>query len=715
MKKRIVFLTVSVLYGGCLFAQTNIFPASGNTGIGTVTPGEKLTVLTASNVFGIAHTNGTVKLATALNGSGAFLGTSTNHPLFLRTNSSPAQITLLQSGNVGINTTTPRSKLDVKGSDVYLNGVRAGVGGSGYDTTAGNTCLGNGALRATIYGYIGGDEGSTPTYYGFDNTAVGRSALGNNTDGSSNTAVGQGALLANTYGNNNTAVGSYSLAGPVTGSNNSAFGFESLGYSSTGSGNVALGTYALRYSDGSSNTGIGVNVLYNNRASNNTAAGYGALYQNTTGTSNTAVGYQSLDSNTTASENTAVGFNTLLRNKTGGFNTAIGYNALLNNTTTSNTAVGHNALWTNSTGSFNTAVGRFALNTNSIGTQNTATGIYSLYRNTTGNFNSAHGPFALYNNTTGTDNAAFGDRALYNNATGSLNTAIGYNASTNSGALSNTTAVGYNATTTASNQVRIGNSSITSIGGYVGWSNVSDGRIKRNVKKNVPGLKFINLLEPVTYTLDLAAAGKIIHLPVGGVQTEDNKTERPDTDKTIEAKQQIVYTGFIAQDVEKAAQKMDFDFSGVDAPKNDNDIYSLRYAEFVVPLVKAVQELSQQNEELYKQNEELKKEMNELKTLIKGKNTNTQEVTLTDASLGQNMPNPFSDITSIPYMLPGKYSTAAIVITGNNGGIVKSISVNGHGLSALSVNTRQLAAGSYQYSLIVDGKIADSKQMMINR
>lgn len=49
-------------------------------------------------------------------------------------------------------------------------------------------------------------------------------------------------------------------------------------------------------------------------------------------------------------------------------------------------------------------------------------------------------------------------------------------------------------------------------------------------------------------------------------------------------------TGFIAQEVEIAAKEIGFDFSGVDAPKNENDFYGLRYAEFVVPLVKAVQE-----------------------------------------------------------------------------------------------------------------------------
>jgi len=749
MKKRIAFLVVSALSGTCLFAQTNIFPASGNTGIGTVTPAEKLTVLTASNVLGISHTNGTVKLATALNGSGAFLGTSTNHPLFLRTNSSPAQITLLQSGNVGINTTTPRSKLEVKGSDAYINTVRVGLGGIGSDTMSTNTCVGKYALSIVEYGSIVDVPGSA---HGFDNTAIGFGAQNSNTWGSSNTATGTNALYVNSVGNNNTAMGANSLAQSFNGDNNSAFGFNSLSYASPvrTMNNVAVGAFALQFGSQEANTGvgvsaleqnttsfntavgyrslqknttgtnnvaIGVNALLNNKtANNNTAVGNEALFMNTTGTGNTALGYQSLDSNTTASENTSVGYNTLFKNKSGGFNTAVGYNALRNNIATSNTAVGHSALWTNSTGGFNTALGRFALNTNATGSQNTAAGNYSLYRNTSGNFNSAHGPYALYNNTTGTDNSAFGDNALYNNTTGSYNTAIGYSASPNSGILSNTTTVGYGAITTASNQVRIGNSSVTSIGGYVGWSNVSDGRIKRNVKKNVPGLKFINLLEPVTYTLDLVAASKIISMPViGGEQKEDEKKDRPETGKASEAKQQIVYTGFIAQDVEKAAKKLDFDFSGVDAPKSDKDIYGIRYAEFVVPLVQAVQELSKQNEELYQQNQELKKEMVELKTLIKGKNVSTQDITLTDASLGQNMPNPFSNATSIPYMLPEKYSSAAIVITGNNGGIVKSITVNGYGLNTLSVSTKQLAAGTYQYSLIVDGKVADSKQMVISR
>jgi hypothetical protein len=50
-----------------------------------------------------------------------------------------------------------------------------------------------------------------------------------------------------------------------------------------------------------------------------------------------------------------------------------------------------------------------------------------------------------------------------------------------------------------------------------------------------------------------------------------------------------------------------YDFSGVDKPKNENDTYGLRYGEFVVPMIKAMQEQQQQIEDLKKQIEELKK------------------------------------------------------------------------------------------------------------
>jgi len=67
-------------------------------------------------------------------------------------------------------------------------------------------------------------------------------------------------------------------------------------------------------------------------------------------------------------------------------------------------------------------------------------------------------------------------------------------------------------------------------------------------------------------------------------------------------KSEMLMSGFIAQEVEAAAQEIGYEFSGIDAPRNANDFYGLRYAEFVVPLVKAMQEQQIQIENLKQEN-----------------------------------------------------------------------------------------------------------------
>src|SRR6266566_9239287 len=90
------------------------------------------------------------------------------------------------------------------------------------------------------------------------NTAIGSSALFNDTTGERNTASGAGALFSNT-----------------TGFSNTASGVSALQSNSTGGGNTASGVFALE-----SNTTGG----------DNTATGVSALANNTTGARNTAIG-----------------------------------------------------------------------------------------------------------------------------------------------------------------------------------------------------------------------------------------------------------------------------------------------------------------------------------------------------------------------------------------------------------------------------------------
>ncbi len=283
--------------------------------------------------------------------------------------------------------------------------------------------------------------------------------------------------------------------------------------------------------------------------------------------------------------------------------TAVGSGALNAAKAAYNTAVGYRTLYTNSSsGYYNTAIGGLAMYSNTGGDYNVATGFNSLYKNTTGSSNTGLGHYALYANTTGGYNVAVGNYALRYNTTGSRNTAIGYFAgpsSSNTG-LSYTIAIGYYARPTASYTAVIGNSSVKYL--YLGTTLVkstSDGRFKENVKEEVPGLDFISLLRPVTFTWDLHKLDEFRGVP-DSVYSENSEME-----EVRLANEEKIHTGFIAQEVEAAADSIGYDFSGLLTPENDNSIYGLSYAEFVVPLVKAVQEQQTIIEELTKRIEEL--------------------------------------------------------------------------------------------------------------
>lgn len=179
--------------------------------------------------------------------------------------------------------------------------------------------------------------------------------------------------------------------------------------------------------------------------------------------------------------------------------------------------------------------------------------------------------------------------------------------------------------------------------------------------------------------------------------------------KAIEEKSKVVHTGFIAQEVEVAAKKLNYDFNGVDAPKNEQDLYGIRYSKFVVPLVKAVQELVEQNEEQQTQ-------INELKSLLKQitNGGNTASVNLSSSYLEQSFPNPSKGSALIRYHVPINAS-ATIMVTDMKGSVVKSVALNSQGSGQINMNTETLAAGAYDYTLYVNGRKVDAKRMLIAR
>lgn len=410
-----------------------------------------------------------------------------------------------------------------------------------------------------------------------------------------------------------------------------------------------LGSLTGKNSSGTfGNTGFGAGALGTDvyGQGTNTAMGLGALSNNTTGYGNTAIGGAALFANITGNANTADGYGALSGNQTGSFNTAIGEGALGgvdgSRRESYNTAMGVGAL-TPIRGSYNTVFGAIG---GGGGSSNTISGLRSAPF-LQGNFNTVTGNSTLFYLDLGDNNAVLGDFSLDTKSAVSLkisqttavgygtlyltdgevnapasdswgNTVIGYNAGSFShngshncfigaesditnGSCFNTTVLGHAATAAISNVVRVGNPATASIGGPVGWSVLSDGRVKKNIREDIPGLSFITSLRPVTYNINTAAIESIQQARISEiVQTANQpaKTLSAQMAAAYRAKEKIVYSGFVAQEVEQAAKNIHYNFNGIDVPKNDNDLYALRYESFVVPLVKSVQELASQSKEL---------------------------------------------------------------------------------------------------------------------
>jgi len=422
----------------------------------------------------------------------------------------------------------------------------------------------------------------------------------------------------------------------------------------------------------------------------------------TGGASNTSVGYQAMYFNSTGDRNTAIGDHSLWLLDPGNDNVAVGYNSLVNlEAGGENTAIGSNALGGLIIGGENIAIGYNAMSNTDGGLgigQNIAIGTNTLAIHKFGDNTIAIGPSSLSSIFAGENNTAVGNATNVNDS---------FN-------ISNSTALGNEALLTAANQIRIGNGSIESIGGYKNWTKISDARVKKNIKDNVPGLAFINKLKPVTYTVDLDAADKITQKPV--IKTSDGKVASPSKEALAarKAEEKILQTGFVAQDVERAAKSLNYDFSGVDAAKNDKDLYGLRYAEFVVPLVKAVQELSSQNDALKKENDALEARLDKIEQALNISDAQKTNLLLSNAHLDQNIPNPANNSTTINYYLPQNTSAASLNISDANGKLLKTFSLlNNNGQVILQTN--ELRSGTYQYFLIVNGNIVDSKKMVISK
>jgi trimeric autotransporter adhesin len=462
--------------------------------------------------------------------------------------------------NTGIGNTTPTNKLHVTAATdpLRLEGLQSGTATDSLLTvnstgvvkrrnfsslTGAWSILGNTGTTTTA-NFVGTID-KIPLIFRTNNL---RSGYIDPNELKRNNSFGQLAVNPVVTGEGNNAFGFYALGRVTTGNNNTILGDSSANNITTGADNVSVGTDALFSAvTATGNVAIGSNALRNSVSSENVAVGFQAALGNQVGNNILAIGTNSLLSNVTTNTELAIGNNALALLTAGGENIAIGYNA--------GTSL--------ATASSNVLVGNFALSAAITSSNNTVVG---------------HNAGLAFLGTGNNNHTFIGYQAGFTLTAGTGNTFIGsaVDVPTTSTNISNSTGLGQGAVITASNQVRVGNTSVTSIGGQVGWTAFSDERIKKEIRSDVPGLDFIMLLKPVTYYYDVQK-----QLALQGVKNTNMQPQAP----------LVRHTGFLAQEVEKAANLLQYDFDGVDKPQNENTPYGLRYATFVVPLVKAMQEM----------------------------------------------------------------------------------------------------------------------------
>lgn len=99
----------------------------------------------------------------------------------------------------------------------------------------------------------------------------------------------------------------------------------------------------------------------------------------------------------------------------------------------------------------------------------------------------------------------------------------------------------------------------------------------------------------------------------------------------------------------------------------------------------------------------------------KGNGSSNQTVELRNPGqiyLGQNVPNPYSNQTSIPYYIPNDVSKAVIAFYDHIGRTISTVEIIGRGEGQLTTLTSGLEDGVYIYSLLVDDKLIDTKKMV---
>jgi hypothetical protein len=224
------------------------------------------------------------------------------------------------------------------------------------------------------------------------------------------------------------------------------------------------------------------------------------------------------------------------------------------------------------------------------------------------------------------------------------------------------------------------------------YFNTSDSILKKNINNFQNGLAYIKALKTKEFEFAQASFPSM-NLPAGK------------------------HVGLIAQDVEKLLPELvknfvepaEYDSLGK-IKTNPVEFKAVNYIALIPYLIAGMQEQQAQIANL----------QNQINSCCPNNSKSTNQghiitTTLTDIAtiiLDQNEPNPFAEETNINYFIPESAGKAELMFYTNDGRLINKVEIKEKGQGTLHIYASDLSSGFYTYTLIVSGKVVETKKMM---
>jgi hypothetical protein len=140
--------------------------------------------------------------------------------------------------------------------------------------------------------------------------------------------------------------------------------------------------------------------------------------------------------------------------------------------------------------------------------------------------------------------------------------------------------------------------------------------------------------------------------------------------------------------------------------KSEDGSKGINYVEMVPILVQAINELKAEITEL---------RGSETKPQTRAVDSNETGEDITLLSLGDNRPNPFSNTTKISVSIPADVQKAFIYVYDLTGKKVLQLDIPARGKQDVTLDASALTDGMYLYSLIADGKVVQTRRMIVEK